>query len=113
MAKLGLNPWRAACLTALLWLPASGSGTYQPRLAPPAPDWQAAAARYELGKAIFQGRLNPAAGSPGADVERLKRVRQILPANAHSQARLAEGGYTEEQLSALEYFLEIRFKVRP
>lgn len=104
-------------LTFALPLASLASGSYSAR--PPRPPAKATgdkhehdAAKYELGKSIYNGKANLAATpSPvGADA-RLAALQASLPANEAKKTNLTalSGKLTAAQLDALEYYVAHRF----
>lgn len=108
----------AAILTGRL----EASGSYSTR--PPRPPDAVIqnSRRYELGKAIFAGKLELKSAAPGAErgqaervqAERLRELQTRLPSSKRSSVDLPAfaGKLTPDQMAALEYFLEIRYKLK-
>jgi hypothetical protein len=73
-------------------------------------------AKYELGKAVFNGKATMTAGAGNADVqgEKLTAWQKALPAAAAKTVNLPAlaGKLTTEQIDALEYFLEVRYNLK-
>ncbi len=106
---------QALVLLALISPRAEASGSYVFRPV------QAAAhdsIRYEMGKAIFLGRLPSIRESRAAYREdqerRLAAWQRQLPAKVRPAGDLTSlsGKLTTEQISALEYYLKVRYKVK-
>jgi hypothetical protein len=104
----------AALLAGPLGADTSGSGSYVSR--PPQPtliDTE----RYELGKAVFLGKLS--APGPGGDAlrdvqrARLHQLQERLPVKVRRSVDLPglAGTLSRDHVTALEYYLKIRFKV--
>ncbi len=77
------------------------------------------AGRYELGKAIFLGKAHIAAEVGAASdrarqEKRLGELQEQLPAKVRLGAGLPglAGRLTSDQLSALEYYLHVRYKTK-
>jgi hypothetical protein len=73
-------------------------------------------AKYELGKAVFNGKATMTAGAGNADVqgEKLAAWQKALPVAAAKTVNLPAlaGKLTTEQIDALEYFLEVRYNLK-
>lgn len=102
---LVLSMWSGAVL---------GSGTYAGR--PPKPPDNIDAAKYELGKNLFMGKLLPKAGAGDKPTQetRLKGLQNRLPKKVQPTVNLPAlaGKLTPEQMAGVEYYLAIRFKVK-
>ncbi|MDX1984953.1 MAG: hypothetical protein SFV51_32070 [Bryobacteraceae bacterium] len=108
----------AAILTGRL----EASGSYSTR--PPRPPEAVIqnSRRYELGKTIFAGKLELRSPAPGAErgqtervqAERLKELQSRLPTAKRLSVDLPAfaGKLTPDQMAALAYFLEIRYKIK-
>jgi hypothetical protein len=114
-----MRPMILTLATALLVggatpLPVEASGSY------PGPGIRPAVRvntpKYELGKAVFNGKATMAAGAGNAEVqgEKLKAWQQALPVAAAKTVNLPAlaGKLTTEQIEALQYFLEIRYNLK-
>ena len=104
VAILGFGP---------LQLSSYGSGSYLSR--PPQPSL-VDSERYELGKAVFLGKLQEPKVNPAvqaAQAIRLQELQNNLPAKVRPSAKLPTlaGMVSAVQLSALEYYLKVRFKL--
>lgn len=90
------------------------SGTYSRPPGPP--PVSAEGARYNLGKQIFAGKAAPAAAPGDAAIQsaRLKELQGKLPKSAQKSADLPAlaGKLSANQMSALEHFLEVRYKIK-
>lgn len=72
--------------------------------------------KYELGKAVFNGKatMTPGAGNAEVQVEKLKTWQAALPVAAAKTVDLPAlaGKLTAEQMDALQYFLEVRYNLK-
>lgn len=90
-----------------------GSGSYLSR--PPQPSL-IDSEKYELGKAVFLGRIQGTSTAASLQVTQAQRLRSLqsgLPVKARQSAKLPDlaGKLSEAQMNALEYYLKVRFKV--
>ena len=73
-------------------------------------------ARYNLGKHVFAGKAAPATapGDAASQSVRLKELQGKLPKSARKSADLPAlaGKLSNEQMTALEHFLEVRYKIK-
>jgi hypothetical protein len=102
-------------LLAPLAVTASGSYTARPPRPPAASTIDAD--KYNLGKQIYAGQadLGPAAAAKVAEQSaRLKELQGKLPKAAQKSANLPDlaGKLSPAQMSALEYYLQVRYKVK-
>lgn len=102
-----------ACALFSLSAPASGSYTGGPPRAPVHTD----PAKYELGRAVFAGKLNlPSVGISNAvpHEDCLKQWQGRIPRSARKNVDLPAlaGRLSDPQFKALAYFIEVRFNVR-
>jgi hypothetical protein len=91
------------------------SGSYSSRPPQPPDAVIQNSRRYELGKAIFAGKLELKDRGPQAgQLERLKGLQGRLPAAKRAAADLPAlaGKLSADQMAALEYYLEIRYKIK-
>jgi hypothetical protein len=90
----------------------AASGTYSGR--PPHPPTSIDRASYELGKHVFSGKVEASANAGAEQQAELKALRERLPSKARSKERFSEqaGQLSEEQVAALRYFLQKRYKVQ-
>lgn len=90
------------------------SGTYTRPPGPPPASMDKA--RYNLGKQVFAGKAAPAAalGDAANQSARLKDLQGKLPKSAQKSADLPAlaGKLSADQMSALEHFLEVRYKIK-
>ena len=95
---------------------AFGSGSYGGR--PPKPPTSAVdSGQYNLGKDIYSGKANlgqASATTATSQSARLKDLQAKLPKSAQKTVNLPElaGKLDAAQLSALEYYLEVRYQVK-
>jgi hypothetical protein len=104
----------------VLFLPlfALGSGSYTSRPPrPPASTPSIDSDKYNLGKQIYSGKAT--LGAANADVAaqqspRLKELQDKLPRSAQRTANLPDlaGKLSTAQMQALEYYLEVRYKIK-
>ena len=105
-----------ATLSVLLVLAptALASGSYV-RRAPRPPD-SVDRASYETGKKIFAGEFTPTDEARASEAEKqvLEDLQSQLPRTVQTRVDLPElnGKLSDEQMEALQYFLEKRYKVR-
>jgi hypothetical protein len=113
------NPSSLLLIGSLLFAPlvASASGSYSAR--PPRPPTPSTidADKYNLGKHIFSGQAELGQATADKTVQqspRLKELQNKLPKAAQKNADLPglAGKLSPAQLSALEYYLEVRYKVK-
>lgn len=105
---------------ALAWpVGLSASGSYSARLPqPPAREGKGAAvdrAKYDLGQKVFNGKTTLAATADAASQRtRLETLQARLPASVAKKKDLPAlaGKLTEEQLTALEYFVRERYPIK-
>ncbi|MHC4608659.1 MAG: hypothetical protein ACYTAF_17275 [Planctomycetota bacterium] len=102
-------------LAQLLAAGASASGSYVARAAHRAGinDY----AKYELGKSISAGEVELGArssGAAGVQLELLSELQSELPRSARSRLDLPAlaGRLSGEQLDAVQYYLQIRYRIR-
>lgn len=92
---------------------AFASGSYVSR--PPQPTL-IDAERYERGKAVFLGKLNAssAANLREAQLTRLQALQDRLPSKVRRSVDLSRlaGTISTDHVTALEYYLRVRFKVQ-
>ena len=73
-------------------------------------------AKYNLGKQVFAGKAAPASvpGDAATQSLRLKELQGNLPKSAKKSANLPllAGKLSNEQMSAIEHFLEVRYKTK-
>ena len=90
------------------------SGTYSRPPGPPPANMDKA--KYNLGKQVFAGKAAPAttAGDAASQSARLKDLQGKLPKSAQKSADLPAlaGKLSADQMSALEHFLEVRYKIK-
>lgn len=101
--------------TLLLGRQALASGSYPGR--PPQPPVAVDTDKYNTGKQIFTGKATLGTGAAGAaetQTTRLKDLQGRLPKAVQKTAKLPElaGKLSAEQMKALEYYLELRYKVK-
>lgn len=101
---------------------AMASGSYSAR--PPSPMLRQDEVRYETGKAIFQGPAKAAGAAMAKPVgsasdigkmrARLASLHEKLPPRVRNTVSLPDlaGRIKSEEMAALEFFLEVRFKVK-
>lgn len=92
--------------------PALASGSYTAR--PPTPKQGAAnvdRAKYDLGQKVFNGKTAPVAGNAAAQAPRLNALQSWLPASVAHRKNLPAlaGQLSDEQLNALEYYVNQRY----
>lgn len=105
----------AITMGGLLACAGFASGSYSSRPPQPPDAVIQNSRRYELGKAIFAGKLDLKDRAPqAAQLERLKDLQGRLPASKRASADLPAlaGKLSPDQMTALEYFLEIRYKIK-
>lgn len=73
-------------------------------------------AKYELGKAVFNGKATMSAGAGNAEAqgEKLAAWQKALPVAAAKTVNLPAfaGKLTAEQMDALQYFIEVRYNLK-
>jgi len=91
---------------------AIASGTYSGR--PPRPPSSVDRATYELGKHVFAGEIETSHEAGPAQVGQLEELKEKLPARARAREGFTElaGRLSDEQVEALRYYLQKRYKVR-
>ena len=106
----------AALLGATAATPVFASGSFSGR--PPKPPSQSGATmkvdseKYTLGQKVYEGSvMTPGAGNADAQRSRLKTLQMKLPADARKLESLA-GELSDQQLDALEYFVDQRFGMK-
>ena len=114
-----LNQPSLLLIGCLLFAPlaASASGSYAAR--PPRPPSPSTidADKYNLGKQVFSGQAVLGQATPDKAAQqtpRLKELQNKLPKAAQKNADLPglAGKLSPAQMSALEYYLEVRYKVK-
>ena len=93
------------------------SGSYANRPPQPPTSVSVDSNKYNLGKQVFTGKapLGTASSDVAAQQEpRLKELQGKLPKAAQKNTNLPDlaGKLTPGQMSALEYYLEVRYKVK-
>ena len=102
--------------TVLLTTPplATASGSYSGR--PPKPPEHIDAAKYELGKNLFNGKTTPSAtgASKAEQAKRLGGLQEKLPKRVQQTVNLPAlaGKLAPAEQQALEYYLSVRYKVK-
>ncbi len=104
----------AAVLVGTTSVPSMASGSYPgPGIRPPA---KHDTAKYELGKAVFNGKTQLTIGAGNAETQgaTLKEWQKALPVAVQRTTDLPAmaGKLTQDQMDGLQHFLEVRYNLK-